>query len=79
VIGAMRGVSGAVQACGQGRTGVAQVSVTFASSGRVTSANVGPPFAGTPQGSCIARAVRGATVPSFSRATFTVNYPFSIR
>jgi hypothetical protein len=44
----------------------------------VTSANVGGSFAGTPAGSCIARAVRGARVPGFERPTFTVNYPFVI-
>jgi hypothetical protein len=54
------------------------VTVTFASSGRVTTANVAPPFAGTPTGSCIARAVRSATVPPFSRPTFQVNYPFAL-
>jgi hypothetical protein len=49
------------------------------SSGCVTTANVAPPFAGTPAGSCIARAVRGASVPPFTRPTFSVNFPFVIR
>jgi hypothetical protein len=44
----------------------------------VTSANVGGSFAGTPAGSCIARVVRRASVPPFTRPTFTVNYPFVI-
>jgi hypothetical protein len=57
---------------------MANVAITFASSGRVTTANVAPPFAGTPVGSCIARAVRAATVPAFTRPTFLVNYPFSL-
>ncbi|MEI8259578.1 MAG: hypothetical protein WCJ30_28265, partial [Deltaproteobacteria bacterium] len=56
VISAMNGVRGTVTACGQGMTGTATVAITFASSGRVTTANVSPPFAGTPAGSCIARA-----------------------
>lgn len=75
---AMGNVRRTVQNCGQGMTGTATVAVTFASSGRVTTANVGPPFAGTPAGACIARAVRSASVPAFSRPTFTVNYPFVI-
>lgn len=74
----MNGVRGTVTACGQGMTGTATVAITFASSGRVTTANVSPPFAGTPAGSCIARAVRSASVPSFTRATFTVNFPFQV-
>jgi predicted Zn finger-like uncharacterized protein len=79
VLTAMRAVAGAVNECGAGQSGTATVAVTFASSGRVTTANVAPPYAGTPAGSCIARAVRGATVPAFSRPTFQVNYPFVIR
>jgi predicted Zn finger-like uncharacterized protein len=78
VLSAMRGVQGAVRACASGQPGPATVSITFASSGRVTTANVAPPFAGTPAGSCIARAVRSATVPAFSRPTFNVNYPFAL-
>lgn len=79
VLAAMRAVTSAVTACGNGQTGTANVTIIFASSGRVTTANVAPPFAGTPAGSCIARAVRSATVPPFSRPTFQVNYPFVIR
>ncbi|MDP3278223.1 MAG: hypothetical protein Q8Q09_23755 [Deltaproteobacteria bacterium] len=78
VLGAMSRVSVPVRACANGQTGIATVQVTFASSGRVTTAEVGPPFAGTPTGSCIARAVRSATVPAFTRATFQVNYPFRL-
>jgi hypothetical protein len=80
VLNAMRGVQGAVRACAAstGQSGMANISVTFASSGRVTTANVAPPFAGTPVGSCMARAVRAATVPPFTRPTFSVNYPFSL-
>lgn len=74
----MRGVQPAVRACANGQTGLANVQIIFASSGRVTTANVAPPFAGTPAGSCIARAVRAATVPAFTRATFQVNYPFAL-
>jgi hypothetical protein len=48
-------------------SGTARVSVTFAPSGRVTSAVVnGPPFAGTGTGGCIASVMRSAKVPAFS-------------
>jgi hypothetical protein len=75
----MQGVTPAVQACGNGEHGTATVALTVTgSTGRVTGANVTGQFAGTPIGSCIARAVRGATFPHFSRPTFTVNYPFRL-
>jgi len=55
-------------------TGVASVIVTFAPSGRVTSANVsGPPFAGTPTGGCIAATLRRTKVPPFSGDRVTVS------
>ncbi len=54
-------------------SGVARVIVTFAPSGRVTSATVnGPPFAGTTTGGCVARFLRSATVPPFSGDHVTV-------
>ena len=55
-------------------SGVAHVQVTFMPSGKVTGANLsGPPFAGTPTGSCIARALKSASVPSFSGDPVTVS------
>lgn len=60
--------------------GTARVSVKFAPSGRVTSALVsGPPFAGTPTGSCIAKAFRGISVPPFSGDPVTVSKSINIR
>lgn len=79
VVAAMSAVQSAVAACGNGEHGTATVAVTVSgATGRVTEANVSGQFAGTPVGSCIARAVRGATFPRFTRPTFTVNYPFRI-
>jgi hypothetical protein len=55
-------------------SGVASVVVTFAPSGRVTSANIsGPPFAGTATGGCIAAALRKARVPAFEGDRVTVS------
>jgi hypothetical protein len=54
-------------------SGTASVTVTFAPSGRVTSATLsGPPFAGTATGGCIAAAMRRAKVPPFSGDRVTV-------
>jgi predicted Zn finger-like uncharacterized protein len=55
-------------------SGVASVVVTFAPSGRVTSANIsGPPFAGTPTGGCIAAALRKSRIPPFEGDRVTVS------
>lgn len=79
VVSAMGSVRVAVAACAQGRSGLAQVRVTFSGpSGRVMMAVVEGQFAGTPQGSCIARAVRAASVPRFAQPTFGVSFPFQL-
>ena len=55
-------------------TGVAKVVVTFAPSGRVTSATIsGPPFAGTETGSCIAKTMRGMSLPAFEGERMTIS------
>jgi hypothetical protein len=75
---ALAAMAPAVQACTAGGHGLATVSVVFhGASGAVRSAVVTGAYAGTPEGSCIARAVREAQVPSFSQNTFTVTYPFA--
>jgi hypothetical protein len=54
-------------------SGTATITITFAPSGRITSANLqGPPFAGTATGGCIANTMRHATVPAFSGEHVTV-------
>jgi hypothetical protein len=61
-------------------SGTAVVVVTFAPSGRATSANVGgPPFAGTATGGCIASTMRRAKVPAFSGGHMTVSKTVVIR
>ncbi|HEY3498064.1 MAG TPA: zinc-ribbon domain-containing protein [Polyangiaceae bacterium] len=68
--------------CGKpgGPTGSGKATVTFATSGRVTTANVGtPPFAGTPVGGCVAGVFRKAKVPPFSGNPVTVSKSFSIK
>ena len=59
--------------------GSAKVIVTFAPSGRATSANVsGAPFAGTVTGGCIAARFRSAAVPAFSGEHVTVTKTISL-
>ena len=79
---ALNAAAGQASACRKegDPTGAAAVVVTFAPSGRVTSANVqGPPFAGTATGGCIAAAMRRAKVPPFSGAHVTVGKTVAIR
>lgn len=65
-----------VQACADGRNGVAEVDLTIAANGVVTNALVGGDFGGTPQGSCIARAVRKARFPTFKQDRYRVLFPY---
>jgi hypothetical protein len=78
---AMSAAASRAMSCkGDGPAGTASVSVTFAPSGRVTSAKVeGGPFSGTPTGGCIATAFRSATVPPFDGSPITVRKTVSIR
>lgn len=63
-----------------GPTGSGKAEVTFAPSGRVTSANVvSGPFGGTPVGGCIASTFRKARVPAFSGAPVTVAKSFTVK
>jgi predicted Zn finger-like uncharacterized protein len=80
-ISALGGAAGSAGGCKKagGPTGVGKVQVTFAPSGRVTSATVmGPPFAGTAVGGCVAGAFRRAKVPAFSGNPVTVSKSFAI-
>jgi hypothetical protein len=65
----------AAKSCGDGRTkGGATVNVTYAPSGRATTAIVdgGSPLAGTTVGSCVASMMKGTSVPAFDGAAVTV-------
>lgn len=63
----------------EGPFGSARVAVTFAPNGQTTTAVIqGPPFAGTPVGSCIARTFREARISPFSGAPVTVRTSVTI-
>ena len=75
-VAALTAAANSASACRRGSdpSGTATVIVTFAPSGRVTSANLsGPPFAGTQTGGCIASMMRRARIPSFSGQHVTVS------
>jgi hypothetical protein len=74
---ALSGLSSSVRACGNGQGGTAMVTIVFANTGRVTTASVG----GVPPGpvvGCIVGAVRRASLPPFTRPTFSVTYPYPL-
>jgi len=77
VIAAIDGVRPMLQSCAAARHGAALAHITVAGSGRVTHAIVSGAFAGTPEGSCIARAIRGAQFPAFAQAKIELSYPFA--
>jgi hypothetical protein len=61
-------------------SGVALVTITFAPSGRVTRTMLsGPPFMGTPTGSCIVNAMRGAKISPFAGKHVTVRKTVTIQ
>jgi hypothetical protein len=73
---ALEGAKASALSCrsADGPSGAAKVLLTFAPSGRVTSATVGgPPFAGTTVGGCIASRFRSARVPAFAGDFVTVS------
>ena len=78
VVAALEPLREEVQTCAGGRHGVAQVDVSVNGSGAVAHAVVGGDFAGSAEGSCIARALRKARFHPFQQARFRVLYPFSI-
>ncbi|MBN2195055.1 MAG: zinc-ribbon domain-containing protein [Polyangiaceae bacterium] len=80
-VAALSSAASAATSCKRagGPTGTGKVQVTFAPSGRVTSANVvGGAFGGTSVGSCVASAFRSARVPPFSGSPVTVSKSFTI-
>lgn len=78
VVSRLESVRPAVQACAAGRSGIADLDITIAHTGVVTHVLVGGDFAGTTEGSCIARAVRQARFPQFKQERFRVLYPYAI-
>lgn len=80
-VSALSSAAGSAGSCKKlgGPTGTGRVTVTFAPSGRVTTANVeGAPFAGTSVGGCVASLFRKAHIPAFSGSAVTVSKSFSI-
>lgn len=70
----------AIRRCAQDQVGVATARIRVRSNGSVESATIGgSPFGGTPQGECMARAVRRAHFRPFRRPSYSLSFPFAIR
>jgi predicted Zn finger-like uncharacterized protein len=77
-LGAAASGAGSCKKAG-GPTGAGKATVTFAPSGRVTTATVaGGSYAGTAVGGCVASVFRRAHVPAFSGSSVTVSKSFQI-
>lgn len=65
--------------CAAGSQGTALLHVTITGpTGRATYSIVEGAFAGTPEGSCMARAARAASFPRFAQPTLKASYPFAL-
>lgn len=76
----MRKVMGTARACGAEHSAAGQVmvSLTIASSGKVSAAKATGEFAGTPVGNCVVAAVKGASFPAWDGPPHSMSYPFLV-
>lgn len=78
VVATMDAMQPELARCVGEKHGSANVTMTVRSAGTVSYAIVGGSFAGTPEGSCIARVIKLAQFPAFSDASIRVTYPFQL-
>ncbi len=71
-------IRGQLDACAAGQHGIVHIDATVANSGRVSYAVLEGAFQGSPEGSCMARAVRGARFPRFSQPSLKISYPVAL-
>ena len=72
----MSSIAGAAKACYAGTQGTASVKLSVGPDGHVSKASVTGAFAGTPVGSCVEAAVRGASFPAWDGGPQSFNYSF---
>lgn len=68
-------VMGGAKACVAGADDISRASITFSSSGSVSSVNVSGWAAAHGKSACVQAALKGAKVGPFSKATYTVGIP----
>jgi hypothetical protein len=75
VVATMKAAMPALARCTGGRKGSVSAQLTVRSSGQVSYALVQGSFAGTPEGSCLAQALRDVRFPAFSEPSLRLTYP----
>ena len=78
VTAALNAVVSELQKCVGDRHGTADLTLTLRSAGMISHAVVHGMYAGTPEGSCLALAVKTAKFPAFSDPSLRVTYPFQL-
>jgi hypothetical protein len=78
VSAALNAVVPALQKCVGDRHDTADVTLTVRPGGFVSYAVVSGAYAGSTEGSCIARAVKAAKFPAFSDPSVRITYPFQL-
>ena len=71
----MSAIEDKAHGCYKGTQGSAMVKLTIAPTGKITKISVGGAFAGKPEASCVAAAVRGATFPPWDGGPESFTYP----
>jgi hypothetical protein len=66
----------ALEACSADAHGTTFANVTITGNGHVSYSTIEGAFVGSPQGSCMARALRSASFPRFATASLKVRFPF---
>jgi hypothetical protein len=78
VVAVMNALTPKLRACVGDQHGVVDVTLTVRAPGVVSHALVEGPFAGSEQGTCIARTLRTARLPASPHAVSRVEYPFQL-
>lgn len=78
VIEAVNRVAAELRACVGEEHGIADVTLTVRGSGTISHALVEGAFAGSPQGSCLARTLRSVRLPPFADRLLHIAYPLQL-
>lgn len=72
----MAAIGPAAKNCYKGTQGTAMVKLEIEPSGKISKVTVSGQFAGTPEGQCVASAVKGASFPAWDGHPQSFTYPF---
>ena len=71
----MKAAMPALNQCTAGRKGSVSAQLTVRGTGQVSYALIQGSFAGTREGSCLAKALRDVRFPAFSESSLRLTYP----